>query len=152
MLIGAVDVERVLGSIKFREAIIVIACVRIALHVAVNVMLGADAWRMMPSSAWMGVAIVVVRRCLVPPRRRFKLFNVTLCEQSVGDLLAIQLCFTTHDSLCWLTAPAVGLLASSRWMPIHAPFDRTLFPRLWVDDVEDPKAVVLARFHPVPAR
>ena len=148
MLISLVDVERVLGSIKLREAIITLGLQRIALHAVVNLVLGNWVWSMAPSAAWMAITAVMIRRCLVPPRRSFRLAGLPLSEQSIGEVVCLQLCLVSPDPWCWLASAVLAFCACSPWIsPIH--LRSRFFPKLWVDDVQDAGATVLARFHPV---
>jgi hypothetical protein len=160
MLMSGVDLERILGSIKLREALIILGLQRIFIQQAVSSLLAStifyssltnsssqtNCWSFTPSAAWMAVTVAMMRRILVPPRRCFRLFGLPLDEQTISDLFVFQILLVSEDSWCFFTSATVALLNCSKWSPIH--LRSRFFPKLWHDDVGSTEATVLARFLP----
>jgi len=171
MLISGVDIERILGSIKLREALLVLGVQRIllqAIFVNLPFLLFVSSsststsswttmiwisqfWSLAPSASWMALTLTMIRRILIPPRRCFRLFGLPLDEQSISDLFAIQIIVVSEDPWCFLSCACVALLnCSPSWSPIHLR-SRVFFSAsswLWEDDVKMKGATVLVRFLP----
>lgn len=121
LLMTSGSLERVLSGARFLHLVCCVVGLRALVLPASLVVFRplADVTRITPSATPLILALFCFRRCVMPPRRRFRLFGVPLSFESFHDFSVIFLLVIHNHWVEDLSGALCGLIMASSLVGLH---------------------------------